>query len=369
MAQVVLHDFIVANRDEIIARVRRRVRERATPKLTEANLQHGVPLFLTQLAAASAPSSRDETHRAGMPGFGKKISDSAAIHGQDLLSSGFTVAQVVHCYGDVCQVVTELACETNAAISSESFQLFNGYLDDAIAGAVTAYGQQRERDLAYAGTERLGVLAHELRNLLNTAVLSFDVIKKGTVGLGGSTGAIHARSLTGLSALVERSLAEVRLQAGVPTTERLSLLELIEEVEISGSLQAEGYGLHLTVRAPEADVVIKVDRQLLMSAISNLLQNAFKFTRPHGKVTLGTRTTVDRIQIEVADECGGLPKGQADDLFLPFARRSGDCSGLGLGLTIARSAVQANAGDLSVRDIPGMGCVFTIDLPRLSTTA
>ena len=170
------------------------------------------------------------------------ITDSATLHGHDLLRNGFTVAQVVHGYGDVCQVVTELAGETNGAISPAEFQVFNRCLDDAIAGAVTAYSRQRERDLAYQGTERLGVFTHEVRSLLNTAVLSFDVIKKGMVGVGGSTGAIHGRSFVGGA---ERprgavSLAEVRLAAGTPTFERVLVGEFIEELEVSATMQADG---------------------------------------------------------------------------------------------------------------------------------
>jgi signal transduction histidine kinase len=233
-----------------------------------------------------------------------------------------------------------------------------------IAGAVTAYGEQRERDLAYEGTERLGVLAHELRNLLNTAILSFDVIKRGTVGVGGSTGAIHGRSLSGLRALVERSLAEIRLKAGVPHREAISLVEFIEEVNVSAAMHAAAQGLDLVVAPADGDVTIEVDRQLLSSALSNLLQNAFKFTRARSKVVLTTRVTADRVQIDVSDECGGLPAGKVAQLFAPFSQVGSDYSGLGLGLTIALGAVRANGGELRVRDVPGHGCVFTIDLPR-----
>jgi signal transduction histidine kinase len=110
--------------------------------------------------------------------------------------------------------------------------------------------------------------------------------------------------------------------------------------------------------------MIDGDRQLLASAVSNLLQNAFKFSRARGHVSLVTRATADRVLIDVSDECGGLPPGKAEDLFRPFIQQSTDRSGLGLGLSIARSAARANGGDIHVRDIPGTGCVFTIDLPR-----
>jgi signal transduction histidine kinase len=359
-----LHDFIVTNRDQIIERARLRLRERMAPQSTEVRMEHGVPLFLSQLVEALAPASAgtvppkplDEARES------KQINDSAALHGHDLLRNGYTVAQVVHGYGDVCQIVTELAGELNAPISTDDFQNFNRYLDDAIAGAVTAYGRQRESDLAVQDTERLGVFAHELRNLLNTAILSFDAIKRGTVGLGGSTGAVHSRSLIGLRVLIERSLSEVRM--GKPTLEPFSVLEFIEEVALSAAMQADGHGIRLTVDPVASDLVVDADRHLLASALSNLLQNAFKFTRRDGRVVLNARGAADRVLIEVRDECGGLPPGKAEDLFRPFTRRTGDNPGLGLGLSIALGAVRASSGSLSVRDLPAHGCVFTIDLPR-----
>jgi signal transduction histidine kinase len=363
-----LYRFIVTNREVIIDRARQRVRLRAPLIASEDKLERGVPLFLTELVRALAPLDGPDDPREVRADLAvrQQIIESAARYGHELLRNGFSVAQVVHGYGDVCQVVTELAGETDAAIGPEDFQVFNQCLDDAIAGAVTAYGRQREQDLAQQGMERMGVFAHELRNLLGTAMLSFDVIKNGTVGLGGSTGAIHARSLSRLHALVERSLSEVRLEAGVPLVERVSLLEFIEELVVSARMQAEANALHLTVLSAEGDATVDVDRQLLASAVSNLLQNAFKYTHPHGNVVLATRLTEDRVLIDVSDECGGLPPGKAEQLFRPFVRGGADRSGLGLGLWISLNAVRANSGELRVRDIPGKGCVFTIDLPRVS---
>lgn len=361
-----LHDFIVENREKIIERARQRVSARTAAKSTDTKLEHGIPIFLTQLVSALAQVSSTNTLRlVGRADATRQITDSATIHGRDLLKNGLTVAQVVNGYGDVCQVVTELAGETNAAISVQDFHVFNRCLDDAIAGAVSAYGVQREHDLAYEGTERLGALVHELRNLLQTATLAFAIIKEGKVGVDGSTGAVLTRSLTGLSALVDRSVAEVRLEAGPPKLEQVSLREFISEIAFAARMQAEGYGLMLRVDPGDSTVAIAADTQLLASAITNLLQNAFKFTHVGGHVSLTTRVTADRILIDVADECGGLPPGKAEEFFRPFSRRSTDRSGLGLGLSIAMSAARANSGDIHVRDIPGSGCVFTIDLPRL----
>jgi signal transduction histidine kinase len=359
-----LHDFILANSEQIIDRARVRGRDRATGKSSQAKLEHGIPLFLSQLADQLVPTGSTNLVQIASSADASNITDSAALRGHHLLKDGFTVAQVVHGYGDVCQVVTDLASETKAPISRAEFHVFDRCIDEAIAGAVGAYGRQRERDFAHVGAERLGVLARELRNVLNSAILSFDVIKKGMVGLGGRAGAEHSRSLSGLRALIERSLAEVRLEAGTRMPERFSAAEFFEEIEARATMQAEGHGLQLTVNSEGGDIVIAADWQLLALAVSNLLHNAFKFTRAHGHVSLTTRATTDCIVISVGDECGGLPCGKAEELSGSFSPGAAERLGLGLGLSIALNAVRVNSGDLYVRDIPGKGCVFTIDLPR-----
>jgi signal transduction histidine kinase len=106
------------------------------------------------------------------------------------------------------------------------------------------------------------------------------------------------------------------------------------------------------------------DPELLGSALTNLVQNAVKFTHAGGVVVIRTAVTERTLTIEVEDECGGLPTDRADELFKPFVQRSTDRSGIGLGLAIARAAIEAHRGTLRVRNLPGQGCVFAITLPR-----
>jgi signal transduction histidine kinase len=353
-----LAEFIISNRDAIVALTRERVASRTSPKPTEQELSNGIPVFLEQLGDALrlARSSDAIDHRA--------IGTSAGRHGHDLLRMGLTIGQVVHDYGDVCQAITELAVQQDVPIAGAEFRTLNLCLDDAIAGAVTEYSRQRERAITDQGTERLGVLAHELRNSLNTAMLSFDIIQGGHVAAGGSTGVVHRRSLLSLRALIDRSLADVRLDAGIERLERIAVAEFIEEVEIGASMQAKARGVHLAVMPVDRTVTIEGDRQILAAVVSNLLQNAFKFTPEHGQVSLTTLATTDRVLIDVGDECGGLPPGKADELFRPFEQRGADRSGIGLGLSICLKAAKASAGEIRVRDLPGKGCIFTLDLPR-----
>jgi signal transduction histidine kinase len=355
---LVLDSFINANREGIIARAQARVASRKSPKPSAVELANGIPIFLDQLGEALrlAKSSNLVDH--------DQIGQTAGRHGRDLLRMGLTIAQVVHDYGDVCQVITELAIEQKAPISGEEYRTLNLCLDDAIAGAVTEYARQRERAAADQETERLGIFAHELRNLLNAATLSFESIKSGHVAAGGSTGLVLSRSLMGLRNLIDRSLADVRLDAGVERLERISVAEFIEEVEIGASIQAQARGLHFEVTPADRTLTIQGDRQILAAAVANLLHNAFKFTHKHGTVALTTRATAERVLFEIEDECGGLPPGKSEELFRPFEQRGNDRSGIGLGLYICLKAAKANAGDLHVRDLPGKGCVFTLDLPR-----
>jgi signal transduction histidine kinase len=354
-----LHDFIHANRDEIIARCRAKVATRSVPPPTAAEIDHGVPVFLDQLVTAL---------QRGV-GSSAEIGRSAVLHGHDLLLQGFTVSQVVHDYGDVCQAVTELAVQMNAPISTEDFQTLNCCLDDAIAGAVTQYGRERNQFTvdgeAARGSQRLGFLAHELRNLINTAILAFDVLKTGNVGVSGSTGAVLHRSLMGLRTLIGRSLAEVRLTQGVQNLEQFVVAEFITELTPAATMEAQARGITFRVMPVETGVAVEADRQVLAAVVGNLLQNAFKFTRPRTTVTLSVGASTERVLIEIQDECGGLPAG-VTDMFRPFEQRSADRTGLGLGLAFSRWGAEANNGRIYTRNLPDRGCVFTIDLPRLA---
>ncbi|HXD72402.1 MAG TPA: HAMP domain-containing sensor histidine kinase [Vicinamibacterales bacterium] len=359
-----LDEFITANREEIIRRCRMKVAARSMPPPTRAEIDHGVPLFLTQLVGAL---------RLGLKASSAEIGASAIRHGHDLLLQGFTVSQVVHDYGDVCQVITELAVERAAPIDTNDFRVLNRCLDDAIAGAVTQYAREGSQSAADGetarGSQRLGFFAHELRNLINTAIFAFEVLKSGNVGVLGSTGTVLGRSLQGLRALAGRSLAEVRLAEGLHHQERFLLSTLIDELAQAATLEAHTRNLTLVVVPVEHGVTVEGDRQILWAVVMNLLQNAFKFTRPHTTVTLRVGASAERVCIEIQDECGGLPDGNGTDVFRPFEQRSGDRTGLGLGLAFSRWGAELNRGQISAHSLPGIGCVFAVDLPRVQTAA
>ena len=328
------------------------------PRPTEAELEHGIPLFLRELEhTLESELGRRPDHATG-----------AGRLGGELLRSGFTVAQVVHDFGDACQAITEMAIDRGAPIGTNELRALNKCLDNAIADAVTEYERQRDLDVVAEdvrrSNEQLGALAHELRGLLNSALLAFEMVRGGSVGIHGSTGDVLGRSLIGLRDVVARSLAEVRLTAGVIRPERITVAQFIDEIEVSSIPGAKAHRIQLEVTEVKPDLAVHTDRQILASVVTSLLQNAFKYTRPYSHVRLRAHGTADRVLFDIEDQCGGLPLGKAEHLFEPSDPGSGDRTGLGPGLAICARSVEALHGAISVRNHSGQGCVFTIDLPR-----
>jgi signal transduction histidine kinase len=299
-----LHEFLSANREEIIARASAKVAKPTAPRATHSSLENGISLFVTQLVGMLA------TGELGPEAIGT----AAARYGDELRRMGFTVGEVVHHYGGVCQAITDLAVERHTSIGSDEFKILNGCLDDAIAFAVTEFGRQREQSISDQGLEHLGVLAHELRNSLNSATLAFSALQSGAVGTSGSTSAVVFRSLAQMRTLLDRSFVEVRLKAGIHKRTHVSVASLIEDVAIAATVEAAHRGLQFTVAPPDDGAMIHADEQILASALSNLIQNAFKFTHPGGQVSLSTHNTAARVRIDIEDECGGLPPGENDHL-------------------------------------------------------
>ncbi len=186
MTPVLLHEFIRTHREELITRCKAKVATRSASTRAAGASDHGVALFLDQLIG----ELRDGSSRT------PEIARAARTHGGDLLRRGFTVSQVVHDYGDVCQSVTDLAMEMDASIGVRDFGTLNRCLDDAIAGAVTQHAQGQPGS-------RSGE-SDALRTMLESAIAAFDVLEAGRVGVGGSTGTILRHSLTGMRTILDK---------------------------------------------------------------------------------------------------------------------------------------------------------------------
>ena len=357
-----LHEFITTYRDPIITRTRAKLTDRPWPLVSTSELEHGVPLFLTQLSETLRLES------TATPFSQTAIGATALKHGAELRTLGFNISQVVHDYGDICQAITEIAVEQRIPVTTEEFHVLNRCLDAAIAGAVTEHARITAESRSTGEIERSGQLAHEIRDHLNTALLAFHSLKRGTVAINGSTGSVLGRSLINLRDLVDSTLSDIRMSANIGRQERIPLGVFLEEVAHAASLHAESRGLQFDTGEVESGLAVNADPQLLASALMNLLNNGFKYTPPGGRVVLRARQEGDRVFIEVEDRCGGIAESKADPFQAFTDRRRYDRSGLGLGLSIARKAVRLYGGDITFRNLPGTGCIFVIDMPAASDT-
>ena len=208
-----LHEFLTANRDILIARCREKVAKRFEPTESAEPIDHGVPQFLEQLVETLRAEQETE-HRAAAEATPATtaIGRTAALHGAELLRRGFSVDQVVHDYGDVCQSVTALAVEQGSPISVDEFRTLNRCLDNAIADAVASFGAAHLASIerkAVSLQQHLAGYAAEQQRLVGIALTALAAIKTGSIGIAGATGALLTHSLEELRSLNERSLPAI----------------------------------------------------------------------------------------------------------------------------------------------------------------
>jgi hypothetical protein len=218
-----LQSFITTHRAELIEACRLKAAQRREEAWVPAHAL-GVARFLDQLVEvlSRAPVATGDDQAPAAVGTTAKneISRTAARHGAFMLSHAYTIDQVVHEYGDVCQAITGMAIARDASLTTDEFRILNSCLDDAIAEAVTAHGAQaaqqgvqRERHLA----SRLEILADDCQRVATIAVQAHAAIMTGKVGMSGATGALLGHSLNELLYLAEQARLpadDVRLRDG-----------------------------------------------------------------------------------------------------------------------------------------------------------
>ena len=369
-----MYTFLRNNRDDLIERCKAKVAQRPHRTATTVQLANGIPMFLDQLTRTLAAEDaghieeglRISGEASGAVAATSEIGVSAMAHGASLLLLGYSVDQVVHDYGDLCQAITDLAFERDAPFAVDEFRTLNRCLDNAIADAVLEFSAQREMQVLERhqeeSREQAGFLVHELRNALSTARLAMSALELGNMTLSGATGAVLKRSLGALELLVNRAAVEVR-HGVAPERELFAVDAFIDDAHAGAQFEADAVGCRLTVGAVDATLALLANRAPLLAALANLLQNAFKFTRPYSEVVLSVRHAGDLVLIDVRDQCGGLAHGDTETLFAPFTQHGHDRTGMGLGLAIARHSVEEDFGTLTARDVPGHGCVFTMSMP------
>lgn len=355
-----LREFIADHRAALIERCSAKVATRRAPRAAPAEGLQGVPLFLARLVATLPDGSPP------MPNEELRAAQAAAKYGQELLGHGFTIEQVVHAYGDVCQSVTELAAERGVAIPAEEFGVLNVRLDRAIASAVAAYSVQHAIAVAseskLAADARLGALASEMRNLINTSMLAISAMKRGSAGFGGATAAALDRSIVRMSGLIDRTLADVRQESsGSPHREVVEIGPFIAAVQLAVAAEAADKGCELTA-VVEPHIYVVADRHLLGSAVGNLVTGVLRSMPRDGHIFLSARAHASHVIIDVEDSGASLDAGALRDILRRFEDRGSATTALGSALLCSARGVEASGGSLVARAIGGGGCLYTIDL-------
>ena len=380
-----LYEFLIANQKEILALTEQKTRDLAEGGSSSELLEKGLPIFYKQLIAelkhnhnenhesppdtggmAKAAREADEPALALAAGTHNQVevASSAGRHGSELLRLGYTLSHVVHAYGAMCQAINELATTKHFRITPDEFRKVNQCLDVAIAGAVTEFQSQRDLKKSKRDVEKLGFLAHELRNALSTVSMAFSMIKDGSVTPRGSTGQLVDKGIVRLNELIARSLTEVRLRADPKLhIESDYVQRLLDQIALTAKIDAASRNQSLIIEI-EPNLKIEADQQLIHSALFNLIQNALKYTHNGGKIQVRGYLKGENVVVEVEDECGGLSAEAESGLFKKFEQNHENRKGMGIGLTIAQEAVVLNHGKIECQNLPGKGCVFKVTLPK-----
>ncbi len=349
---MLLSQLLASQRDELVRRWTDRVRAAMdSPPLTRAELADHVPAFVDEIRLALEDRRNLDQ------------SSTAAEHGTQRLRLGFDLNSVVREYGQLRNTILELAHEAGVNPTDFELRVLFDCIITGIAEAVSEYARQRDAELQRQAAEHYAFIAHELRNPLQSARTALYLLsQRGQIPPGQAAEAL-TRGLARIYDLVEHSLELARLGAGVELRrEKVRLGSILDEVMAVGASDSEGKGVRIDV-ALEGDDEVHVDVRLLRSAISNLVSNAVKFT-PSGKaVHVRAHVANGRATIAVEDSCGGLAPGVLDEAFTPFMQHDATRGGFGLGLAIAKQAIDAHGGTIRVENEPGHGCTFILDLP------
>jgi len=352
-----LHALIRKRKDRIIGLWREEgARIAAGESMPSRELVDSLPVYLDELAASLEAVACGEPEPA--------TGQVAAKHGIARLELGFAPHELVREYGLLRDAILAVAKEDGYELSRDDLVSLSRCLFTSIAASVAAYVAEHELILQRQANEHLAFLAHELRTPLTAARTGIEVLRRER---GEDERLLHvanvvSRNLARLAQLLDNALTELRLRT--PRTVRVEkiagdqfLRDLAEEAESLAAASGIRFETDLEKIELEADV------RLLRSALSNLIVNAIKFSRRGGTVIVRLRRIEARARFEIEDECGGLAPGTAEKLFDPFVQFGSDRSGFGLGLAIARQAVQAHAGNLAIHNLEGKGCVFLLEIP------
>jgi signal transduction histidine kinase len=329
--------------------------------LSRIELLDHMPAFVDSLIESMESQHRLGTEPEDFPSAG-------ADHGTQRLAVGFDVDEVAREYGILADVFLDALGPSLSADAMSDVRALLAAVNAGAAGAIREYVRERDEQLHRAQARHRAFIAHELRTPLSNAVARAVLLERLKPALAEEPSMVSLqRSLAHLRELIDQVLLAGALDAGVePNRTDADLAQVLAEVAEGLRAEAEDLRVALKVESP-AELPAKIDLVLVQSAITNLLRNAVKYTRPETTVRVALRAIDDNAVLEVFDQCGGITASNWTSFFEPFERgndpKTQKRDGLGLGLAIAKQAVESHGGRLSVRNVPGQGCIFEIRIP------
>lgn len=355
-----LHEVLASKREEVIQRWRAQVQGTLAPEaMPRFELVDHIPQFVDEIVVALRADAGLSS--PGSPGDERAM---AAVHGAQRLRLGFSLDSLVREYGALRDAIMAVARDAGAELTFRELEVLFDAIISGIAHAVSEYTRQRDAELLRLANEHFAFIAHELRDPLSSATMAFQLLKeKGQLpAQSRSVGAIE-RGLRRTSELIHQTLQIARVASGIELRRQTTTLKaLLDDAELGAISDAESESVAIR-SAVENDERVSLDTRLVRSALGNLVRNAVKYTAAGGVVELRGRIEDGRAVVEVEDCCGGLEPGKVEQAFAPFVRLDNRQSGFGLGLAIAKQAVDAHGGTIRVQNLPGKGCIFILELP------
>jgi signal transduction histidine kinase len=351
-----LHRVLAQNRDEVLRRWASEVRKlQPDPAISGAALVDHVPKFLDELCGLLRAF---EVLKAE----GGDRSSTAADHGSQRFRLGFDLDAVVREYGTLHRCILDVAYQHGTGVTLDEQNILVQVINEGIADAVLQYTRQRDVELARQNNEHFAFVAHELRNPLGSVELAFSSLTEKGLLPDHPMVKVLGRGVRRAKDLIENTLSlMVTSQAIELRPRRLKVSDLIQDAVHESQPAALDKGISVVVDT-QGDAEVEADERLIRSALTNLIGNAVKFTHPGRPVHVRWNGDAERLTIEIEDGCGGLPDGAAEKMFAPFVQVGDNRTGFGLGLAIARQALQAHGGTIRVRNRPGDGCTFIVEL-------
>lgn len=326
--------------------------DRTRPHLFRAVFETRRSLLVESVTPDAVESwAQSEEHLRALRGMAAKSVLAVPLLVQRKLLGVLALISSTRAYGPPdLRLAEELAHQ--AALSIENARLY---------GAANRAIQVRD--------DVLGIVAHDLRNPLNSIVLQASLLRKRIAepeSPARRSVELIDRAARRMNRLIQDLLDVTRMEAGWLSLDRASVptAQAVMDAIEAQSAQVSAASLELQIDVAPDLPDVWADRERLLQIFENLIGNALKFTEPGGRITVGATSRDGEVLFRVEDTGSGIAAGELPYLFDRFwqARKAGR-HGAGLGLPIVKGIVEAHAGRIWVESAPGRGTTFFFTIP------